>query len=55
MKSPTRYDTSPRKNNQPTGYEGKGQFLGDLPTYMGDPKLFLDWILKIKKVAQFTG
>ena len=30
-------------------------FLGDLPTYMGDPKLFLDWILKIKKVAQLTG
>ena len=30
-------------------------FLSDLPTYTGDPKLFLDWILKIEKVAQLTG
>ena len=30
-------------------------FLSDLPTYTGDPKLFLDWILKFEKVAQLTG
>ena len=29
--------------------------LSDLPTYTGDPKLFLAWILKIKKFAQLTG
>ena len=30
-------------------------FLSDLPIYTGDPKLFLDWILRIEKIAQITG
>ena len=30
-------------------------FLSNLPMYSGDPKQFLDWILKVGKVAQLTG
>ena len=30
-------------------------FLTDLPTFNGNPEEFLDWILKIEKVAALTG
>ena len=30
-------------------------FLSNLPMYTGDPKQFLDWILKVEKVAQVNG
>ena len=29
--------------------------LSNLPMYTGDPKQFLDWILKVEKVVQLTG
>ena len=30
-------------------------FLSDLPVFAGDPKEFLDWILKVEKVSKLTG
>ena len=30
-------------------------FLTDLPTFCGNPEEFLDWILKVEKVAALTG
>ncbi len=34
---------------------GNDIFLTDLPLFSGDESKFLDWILKIKKVASLTG
>ncbi len=35
--------------------QGNDMFLNDLPTFSGDEKKFLNWILKIEKVAKLTG
>ena len=30
-------------------------YVNDLPKFSGEPQQFLDWILKVEKIAQLTG